>query len=130
MKLNELYNNDEFVMVGFFDDVEYSVVIECLEEGMGTLSFGKSKGGKLASAGLQAMGNPKLAGFATAMAINAISQYNKNKRNITRFFAKNRKDEDFYDKVVDDLMKSGNYRKAKTKRINGGKLWELERIAS
>jgi hypothetical protein len=88
----------------------------------------KQVGGKVKAAGVAALGNPHLMGAVAALSVSAIQQYNKNKRNMTRFFARSKQEERFYSKVVDDLMKSGHYRKVNMKYVEGGMLWELERI--
>jgi hypothetical protein len=128
MRLNEI-KGEEVIWEDTFGGETYRMTLTPIEEGVQKMAFGKSKGGKMIGSGLAAMGNPKLAGMMAGLAVAAFKKHQQNRRNITRFYAKGSRDEQFYDKVVDDLMASNNYRKVKKQRITGGGvLWELERI--
>jgi hypothetical protein len=90
-----------------------------------------TKGGilrKAAKGALKFMSNPVVAGMAAGYAIDAISQYKRNKRHTTGFFAKDAKERKFYQGVVDDLMKTGKYKKVKEKYADGGYIWVLQKV--
>lgn len=90
-----------------------------------------SAGGMLSKAlrkGALAVGaNPGLAALGAGLAVAAIAGYQKNKRNTMRLFAKDQRERTLYKQVVNDLMKSGGYKKVKEKHVGGGYLWELKR---
>ena len=72
--------------------------------------------------------NPVITGVAVGVGINALDNYKANKRLTTRFFATNATERRLYQKVADDLVKTGNYTMMKDgKRIKSGWLWELKR---
>ena len=69
--------------------------------------------------------NPIVLGVGAAFAANAVKQYIKNKHYTTRFFAKTAEERKLYDRIIKDLMATGNYKLVRTKFVDGGKLWEL-----
>ena len=71
--------------------------------------------------------NPGLAALAAGLATASYTAYNRNKRNHMRLFAKGQKERQMYKKIVDDLMKTGGYKKVREKYVSGGYLWELKR---
>lgn len=71
--------------------------------------------------------HPIATGVVGMWAASALKKYKKNKRYTTRFFAKTTEERKLYDRIVKDLMATGNYRLIHTKFVEGGKLWELVR---
>lgn len=71
--------------------------------------------------------NPILAGAAIGIGLDYMDTYNRNKRLTTRFFATNQQEKNLYQKMSDDLVKTGKYRLIRTKRLRGGTLFELKR---
>jgi hypothetical protein len=126
MLLRELF--EEVIWQDEIDGEMYQMT-SLMMEGSRQISFGKSKAGRIAAGGLAAIAdNPGLAGMAAGYAISALNKYRKNRKYTTRFYAKTPVDKKFYQKLVDDLLKTNNYRTVRTKMVDGGKLWELERI--
>lgn len=61
------------------------------------------------------------------MAKDSIKKYYSAKfKYTTHFFAHELNDRKFYDKVVNDLMKTGNYKLLKNRWVDGGRLWVLQ----
>lgn len=61
------------------------------------------------------------------MAKDAVKKYYDTKRRFTtHFYAKHYTQRKFYQAVVDDLMKTGNYKLIRTQNVEGGKLWVLQ----
>lgn len=71
--------------------------------------------------------NPGLAALSAGLAVASYTAYTKNKRNTMRLFAKGHKERQLYKKVIDDLMKTGSYKKVREKYTDGGYLWVLKR---
>ena len=129
MKLHELHNM-EILWEGELEG-ESCVFFVQVEEGVAKAGFGQNtKGGivtKFAKGALRFVSNPIVAGLAAGYAIDAIKKYKKNKRMTTRFFAKTQQDKRLYKQIVDDLMKTGKYKK-KERYEAGGIMWELKRF--
>jgi len=107
-------------------------VVIALNEARGTrFSVRPSRGGRVKSSfrkGVAAVkSNPGLAGLAAGLAVAGISAYNRNKRNTVRLFAKDYKEREMYKKIINDLMKTGQYKKTREKYAQGGYMWELKR---
>lgn len=79
------------------------------------------------SAALKLLSNPLLAALAATYVSSAYNNYVKNKRYTTHFIAKNSQEKQFYTKVVNDLMKTGHYRRVKQTYVDGGTMWVLQR---
>lgn len=125
MKLTDIkeeiiINNDELTVVA-------------INEARGTTRFAvrPSRGGMLnktlrkGAAALTA--NPGLAVAGATLAVAGIAAYNKNKRNTVRLFAKDHRERTLYTKIINDLMKTGSYKKVREKHAGGGYMWELKR---
>lgn len=69
--------------------------------------------------------DPFLMGFASYWTTNAIQAYQKNRKYSTALFAKTPSDRMLYAKIVDDLMKTGNYTKIRDTAVDGGRLYQL-----
>lgn len=109
---------------------DFHVVV--LEESYGTrLAVRPSRGGMLSSAlrkgAAAAKANPGLAALAGGLAVAGFLGYQRNKRNTVRLFAKDYRERQMYKKIVDDLMRTGGYKKVKEKHASGGYMWELKR---
>lgn len=71
--------------------------------------------------------NPGLAALSAGFAVASYTAYTRNKRNNLRLFAKDYREKKMYQTIVNDLMKSGGYKKIREKRTGGGWLWELKK---
>lgn len=124
MKLAQLC--EKTIWEGEFDGEKYTAVI--LNE---IVSFRNSSGGLVSQSlrkGAAAIkSNPGLAALSVGLAAASYTAYTRNKRNILRLFAKHYREKQLYQKMVNDLMKSGGYKKIRQKRIGGGWLWELKK---
>ena len=122
MKLTEI--NKDILWEGEIDGEQYMFTINedghALFERAGKVSGSIKKG--LAFAGKAAM-----VGLAGAWAVDAIQKYRKNKRNTMTFFTKDQQEKKLYQSIVDDLMKTGNYKKVKQSYVDGGHLWVLKK---
>lgn len=73
--------------------------------------------------------NPLVAGFATYWAVDAYRKSQKKKRrNTTTIYAKNPIDKKLYQRIVDDLLKTGHYKLVKSHYSEGGFEWVLTLI--
>ena len=128
MKLHELHDID-VLWEGELDGEEYAFVIE---EGMARFTQ-PSRGGVLrkgAKGALKFISNPVVAGIAAGLAVDAYGKYKRNKRTTTTFFAKDMPERRLYQSIVNDLMKTGKYKKTHEKFVDGGILWVLKRIGT
>lgn len=124
MKLQDL--REEVIWQGEIDGQDYDVVVL----GEMQIAIKPSKGGLVQSfkdSVAQVASNPKLALASAALAVAAIAKYNSNKRNTMRLFAKDHIERKLYQKIINDLMKTGGYKKVKEKYAEGGYLWVLQR---
>lgn len=127
MKLAEFKNTEQIIA----EDENFRVV--AIDEAFGATRFAvrPSRGGMLSSAlrkGAAAVkANPGLAALGAGLAVAGIAAYNKNKRNTMRLYARDYKERQMYKKIVDDLMKTGGYKKVKEKYAGGGYMWELKK---
>ena len=71
--------------------------------------------------------NPGLAALGAGLAIASYTAYNKNKRKTMRLFASSYREKKMYQTIVNDLMKTGGYKKIREKRVGGGWFWELKK---
>ena len=130
MKLKELSKLGTYEVI-WEDTIEgsnFGLYATTIEEGIKQISFGDRKGGLVKTAGeVLSKINPTLADIAAGLAINSLIKYNKNKKYTTKFFAKDRSERRFYDKLVKDLMKTGHYVKIREKYSAGGYIWILRR---
>ena len=126
MKLDDLHT--DIIWEGEIEGEELALYAE-LDEGHANINFGNMKGGVLHKVGGEALklfNNPVAAGIAAGLALNALAKYKSNKNKTARFFAKDYRQKKFYKKIVNDLMKTGNYKKVTSKYVAGGYLWELQ----
>ncbi len=123
MKLTDLC---ETIWKGDIDGEQYTAVI--LNE---IVSVRNSSGGLVSQSlrkGAAAIkSNPGLAALGAGLAVASYTAYSRNKRNTLRLFAKHYREKKVYQKMVDDLMKSGGYKKIREKRVGGGWFWELKK---
>jgi len=94
-------------------------------------SFKNSPGGFLSNMGRYAMkaakNHPFIAGAMAAMAVDALVKYQRNKKLTTTFYAKDMKERMVYQKMVDDMVKTGKYRLMRSKYDSGGYMWIVKR---
>lgn len=126
MKLADLL--EETIWRGYIDGKPYeayaiseAINIRPMSGRGGIIKQSLSKG----AAALKA--NPGLAALGAGLAVASYTAYNKNKRNHMRLFAKGQKEKKMYKQIVNDLMKTGGYKKVREKYVAGGYLWELKR---
>lgn len=124
MKLYELQT--EVLWEGEIEGEQCEFVIEPLKEGLRQASM-RTKGGFVKGLGDLAKKHPNVSAVAAGIAYSAYRKYQKNKKYTTRFYAKDTQEKRMYKKVVDDLMKTGHYKKVREKSVAGGYMWELER---
>lgn len=114
------------------EDINAVPLMEALEEAV--RSFGSnSKGGiEKAVGGAKEFfaKNPELAIGATALAIGAYAEYNKNKRNTIRLHAKTPSEKKMMTSIVDALQQNGKFKIHRIKFEGGGKTWVLKRAWS
>ena len=124
MKLADLHEVP--IWRGFVDGKPYEAIV--VNE---AVSVRPSRGGivkqtlRKGAAALKA--NPGLAALGAGLAVASYTAYSRNKRNTMRLFAKGQKEKKMYKQIVDDLMKTGGYKKVREKYVSGGYLWELKR---
>lgn len=122
MKLDELHM--DVLWEGEIDGVLHQFIIQ---EGMARFAQ-PSKGGVMRGIAGTIVKNPVLAMAAAGYAYDAFQKYKRNKRTTTTFFAKDMPERKLYQKIVDDLMKTGHYKKVREKHEAGGYLWVLQRV--
>ena len=124
MKLADL--QEEVIWRGTIDGKPYEAKV--VNE---AISVGPSRGGiikqSLRKGAAALKSNPGLAALGAGLAVASYTAYNRNKRNHMRLFAKGPKERQMYKKIIDDLMKTGGYKKIREKHVSGGYLWELKR---
>lgn len=124
MKLTELC--EEIIWTGELDGKEYVGVV--INE---VISVRPRKGGivsqTLRKGATAIKANPGLAALSAGLAVASYTAYSRNKRNTLRLFAKDFREKKLFQKMVDDLLKTGGYKKIKERRAGGGWLWELKR---
>lgn len=119
MRLEELQDID-VLWEGELDGEDYQFIIQ-----EGIARFAK-KGGIVRGA-LKFASNPFVVGLAAGYAHDAFAKYKRNKRTTTSFFAKDQQEKQLYQSIVNDLMKTGHYKKTHEKFVDGGWLWVLKR---
>ena len=108
------------------EDDNFEVV--ALQEVFGTRYGVRAKAGGVIRKGVKGIkANPGLAMAAGMLAVAGISTYNKNKRNTVRLFAKGPQERRLSHGHVNDILKTGHYRKKREKSVSGGYLWDLKR---
>lgn len=124
MKLADLI--EETIWEGELDGKHHSAIL--LNE---LISVRPSRGGivsqTLRKGAAAIKSNPGLAALSAGLAVASYTAYSKNKRNHIKLFASNMREKKMYQTIVNDLMKSGGYKKIKEKRVGGGWLWELKK---
>lgn len=124
MKLADLI--EETIWEGELDGEHHSAIL--LNE---LISVRPSRGGivsqTLRKGAAAIKSNPGLAALSAGLAVASYTAYSKNKRNHIKLFASNMREKKMYQTIVNDLMKSGGYKKIKEKRVGGGWLWELKK---
>ena len=126
MKLEELKDNTETLWEGELDGEQVKFFVE-LHEGMSHAGFAQNSRGGVVRGAMKFMSNPIVAGLAAGYAVDALGRYERNKRYTTRFFARDAQEKKLYKQIVDDLMRTGHYKKVKEKHVDGGIMWELRR---
>ena len=113
------------------NDVEVIPLAEAINEAIRSLSM-QHRGGQVKSAVKGAAGffakNPALTDAAGALAMDALDQYKRNKRNTIRLFAKDPYEKRMMTDIVNMMTKSGKFKLRKTKYADGGVYWELRRL--
>ena len=87
---------------------------------------GKDSGGFVKGLG-KFMTNPIVMGLAAVYGKKAYKKYQHNKKYVTRLFARSHAEKPYFEKIVNELMRSGHYKKVTVKDVEGGYIWELER---
>lgn len=108
---------------GKIGDEEYSFVIK---EGMATF-MKPTVGGLVGGLTDKVLSNPVLAGIAAGYAYDAYKKYEKNKKYTARLFAKTSEERVLFSKIVQELMKTGKYKKVKEEYADGGYIYVLKR---
>ena len=125
MKLADLI--EETIWEGDIEDERCTLVVN----EAGSVFVRNSRGGLLSQSlrkGAAAIkANPGLAALGAGLAVASYTAYSKNRRNHIRLFAKDYREKKMYKTIVNDLMKSGGYKKVREKRAGGGWLWELKK---
>jgi len=131
MKISDTIDDTVVLWESKLDDNHVKMIMEPVAEGVGKLAFmANTKGGVVKNGGVLTSlnNNPFLVGLVAGAATSALTRYTKNKRlYTTRFFAKTPEEKKLYNKIVDDLMKTGQYKKVRNVHVDGGILWELQR---
>lgn len=133
MKLIELNTEatwDGDISITVINEIEYSITMETIEEGIKQFNL-QTKASPIEKivGGTKELikKHPVVSTMAALWAANAVSKYYKNKKYTTRFFAKTYEDRKLYDRIIKDLMASGHYKLVKSKYVDGGYMWELQR---
>ncbi len=126
MKLTELHGID--ILDEFEHEGQTIAFVIRMDEGISTASFASRAGGLVTTA-LNMTKNPLVAAGLTMMAVGAYEKYKKNKRITTQFFAVDSTERTMYKRIVDELMRTGHYRKEREEYADGGYLWVLKRIS-
>jgi len=105
-------------------------LVEALEEAVRTMNVASK--GKLIKNGVKNAAdffkaNPALTTGAAVLAINALGNYEKNKRNTIHLHAKSAYEKKMMTSIVDALGKDGLFKVQRIKFENGGKTWVLRR---
>jgi len=128
MKLNEI--NDIDIIA---EQDGYVVYLEQLSESSMKVGLGQSKGGfvskALQGAGKIVKNNPFLVGALAAYSVDALKQYNKNKRKTITFYTKDVQENKMYKDIVKTLMSTGKYRKIKDTYVDSGYLIQLKKLS-
>ncbi len=124
MKLTDL--REETIWEGEIEGEQYIAV--ALDERISV----RNSGGGLVSASLRKgaaaiKSNPGLAALGAGLAVASYTAYSRNRRNHLRLFAKTHREKQMYQKIINDLMKTGGYKKIRERRAGGGWLWELKK---
>ena len=125
MKLTDLHDID-ILWEGELDGEQYSFIVK-----EGVAQFIQERAGKVPGGirkGLAFAGNAAMVGIAAGWALSSLKKYKQNKRNTMTFFAKDYKERKLYTTIVNDLMKTGNYKKVRDKYESGGYLWVLKKV--
>ena len=124
MKLTDL--REETIWEGEIDGKQHTAVV--LDE---TVSIRNSKGGlvsqNLRKGAAALKSNPDLAALSAGHTVASYTAYSRNRLNHLRLFAKNYREKKMYKTIIDDLMKTGGYKKTRERRVGGGWLWELKK---
>jgi hypothetical protein len=72
--------------------------------------------------------SPLQVNMAAGMASKKMDSYYANKNRVTRFYGNCINTRKLYSKVVKDLLATGKYKKLRQVWVNGGLMWDLERI--
>ena len=112
-----------------WEDENVEVYALVTEDTMNTYVQNK-KGGfvKNISKGAKSLFTNPFAATGIALGVtDAIKRYRKNKRLTTRFYASDTTEKRFYEKLIDDLLKTGNYTLVKTEYVDSTWIFELKR---
>ena len=120
--LKELIEHDE--------QINALPLFEAIEESVRTLQL-QTKGGivkpKMKGAKDFVGKNPLLAVGAAALALNALGQYQKNKRNMIKLHGKTHHEKKLMTDIVKKITADGLWSLHRVKFEGGGKSWYLER---
>jgi hypothetical protein len=112
------------------ENVDALPLMEVLEESLQSLSM-QHGGGKVNSmiGGAKDFfkANPGLVTGAAVLAVSALKQYQKNKRNTVRLHGKTSSEKRMMTSIADALQKEGKFKLDKIKFEGGGKTWVLKR---
>lgn len=133
MKLEQVTHQPiERIIATFeFGPLEYEIV-NINEGATNTIEFKRTKASdpemKVFAKKNHVTFNPELAIQAYEYAADAIEVYNRvSRRFVTRFMAKDPRDRQLYQHIVDDLLKTGHYQLVRSHWVGEGgiKVWEL-----
>jgi len=127
MKLNEIYTKDVLV-----EEDGIQLYVEQMNESTMKVGILQTAGGVIKK-GAQGFGkfannHPFITGAMAAYGIDALKKYKKNKRNTIKFYTKDLREKQLYKDMIEQLMKSGKYRKEKETYVDGGYLFVLKRL--
>lgn len=131
MKLDELHT--DYLWEGMIGDGQYVLMATPLSENLAKLAFGSKDSLGLIRRVVSKQGskdlfkNPVLTAIAASVAVTALANYRTNKKNTIKFYASDPTEKRFYQKMIDDLMKTGYYKIVKSKYVSGGYSWLLKR---
>lgn len=106
------------------DEANVSIVSNGLDKLLETKEEGFFK--RTTNSVIQTLKNPIVAGIATVWALDSYKKFKNKLHNTVRFYAKSY-EKKIYEKIIEDLMKTGHYKKIKSEYSSDGYMWELQR---
>lgn len=125
--LQEYIENDDLELIETIVDPDGNNYFLVYEKANDVMSFRTTAKNAINSFKSFIKKYPFLSGTALTVGMDALDSYKQSKRLTTRFFAQTPVERKLYKKISDDLVNTGKYKLVKTKRINGGVLYELKR---